>query len=86
MKKIVCILRPFDTKQQIYVYENGNKIDTLSIFIDDFNETIFALSSKYNINQVDLTGPKQFARGLTSLFEKEEIKKYNQNKIHINII
>lgn len=27
MRKIISILQPFDLKQTLYVYENGNKLD-----------------------------------------------------------
>jgi hypothetical protein len=86
MRKIVGLVRPFDMKQNFYVYEDGNKIDTATPHIDDINSTIFALADKYNITQVDLVGPKQYIRGLTKKFQEAEMQKYNENKININIV
>lgn len=85
-KKIIGVLRPFDLVQKFYVYEDGNKIDTIAVKIDDVPNTILGLSNKYDVYQLDLTGPKQFSRGISSKIKEEEIKKYNQEKIEINII
>lgn len=85
-KKIIGVLRPFDLVQKFYVYEDGNKIDTVAVKIDDVPNTILGLSNKHDVYQLDLTGPKQFSRGISSKIKEEEIKKYNQEKIEINII
>ena len=86
MKKIIGVLRPFDRRQNFYVYEDGNKLDTKQPTVDEINETIFALCQKYEITQVDLTGPKQYNRGLKKKIELAEMQKYNENKLTINII
>jgi hypothetical protein len=86
MRKIVGLIKPFDLKQNLYVYEDGNKIESASPQLDNINNTIFALADKYNIVQVDLVGPKQYIRGLTKKLQEAEMAKYNENKININII
>jgi hypothetical protein len=84
--KIVGMVKPFDMKQNFYVYEDGNKIDAISATVDEMNESIFALAEKYNTEQVDLVGPKQYIKGLAKKFEEAEMTKYNKNSIKINII
>ena len=86
MKKIIGVLRPFDRRQNFYVYEDSNRLETKQPTIDEINETIFALCQKYDIIQVDLTGPKQFNRGLKKKIELAEMQKYNENKLIINVI
>jgi hypothetical protein len=85
-KKIIGILRPFDMIQKFYVYEDGNKIDGVAINFDLIPTTVLNLSEKYDVYQLDLTGPKQFSRGVSSKIKEEEVKKYSQEKIKINII
>ena len=86
MKKIIAVLRPFDRKQNIYVFEDNNKIDEKQTTLEDFNISIFQLSKEYEITQVDLSGPKQFSRGIKRKLEEAEIEKYSENKLVINII
>ena len=86
MKKIVGILRPFDLEQSFYVYENGNKIDMAHPTVDEINEVVFSFIEKYNISQVDLTGPKQYSKGISNKIKEAEMLKYNKNSLEINII
>jgi hypothetical protein len=86
MKKIVGMIKPFDMKQEFYVYEDGNKIAAVSSTIDGINEAIFSLAEQNDVQQVDLVGPKQYIKGLTKKFEEAEMAKYSKNSIKINII
>lgn len=86
MKKIVGLIKPFDLKQNFYVYEDGNKIDTALPKIDEIGNTVLSLADKYNITQVDLVGSKQFNKGLRKKLQEEEMTKFNSNKLTINIL
>jgi hypothetical protein len=85
-RKIVGIIRPFDLKQNFYVYEDGNKLATANPTIDEMNDIIFAFAQKYDVNQVDLVGPKQYNRGLSKKLQETEMTKFNENKLIINIV
>ena len=84
--KIVGVLRPFDRKQNFYVYKDGNKIDMISVILDEMNAEVLALAEKYEINRLDLTGPKQYARGIVKRLEEAEMAKYSKITLEINII
>ena len=86
MKKIIAMVRPFDAQQILMVYEDGNKIDMIQTSIADFNESLFALSEKYEVYQLDMTGPKKYIKGLEKQIKEAEMTKYEINKIEINII
>ena len=86
MKKIIAVLRPFDRKQNVYVFEDGNNIVCNQVTLDDFNNLIFKLQQDFDVHQVDLTGPKQFSRGIKRKLEQAEIQKYSENKLIINVI
>lgn len=85
MKKIVALIRPFDLEQAVYVFENGNKIDMITSPLDDINNSIFQLIDKYSLDEIELIGPKSYAKGIKNKFEEEELSKYNENKIKISI-
>lgn len=86
MKKIVGILRPFDTRQNFYVYEDGNKLVAAQPKLEEISEILFAWSKEYDVKQVDLVGPKQYNRGLKKQILEAEMSKYNVNTLEINII
>lgn len=86
MKKIIGIIRPFDLRQTFYVYEDGNKIAVEYPTLNEINESVFSLSSKYEVSQVDLVGPKQYNRGLSKRIKEAEMTKFNENKLEINIV
>lgn len=86
MKKIIGILRPFDIMKTLYVYEDGNKIAMVETTIDELDSKILALCQEYDVTQVDLTGPKQYVRGVQEKIQEASVTKYNSKEIIINII
>ena len=85
-RKIIGVLRPFERRQSFYVYEDGNRLEMQRPTIDEVNNTVFALSDKYDVTQVDLTGPKQYSRGIKKKLELAEMEKSSTNKLTINVI
>ena len=86
MKKIIGIIQPFVATQQIYVYEDGNKLACEQPRMNELNETIFSLMEEYNVVQLDLVGPKQYNRGLSKKIKEAEMTKFSSNKLEINIV
>ena len=84
--KIVGIIKPFDLTQRIYVFNEGDNIETVSTTLEDFNNVIFSLCNKYNITNIDLAGAKKFNNQIKENLIKENITKYNINNLSINII
>lgn len=86
MAKIIGVLRPFQTNQSIYVFEDGNKLDAIDTRIDSFPASVLSLADKYSAVQVDLSGPKKYAKGIQKQIEEAEQTKYSTNNLKINII
>lgn len=87
MKKIIGVIRPFEMKQTLMVYEDGNKIDLSETTITDLSESMLALMEKHSTYQADLVGPKKFILGLKSEIMKDTKLKYEETPdIEINII
>ena len=53
-KKIIGLLQPFDLKQNIYVYEDGNKIEIIETKVDNFTSEMLQLINKYKIEDIEL--------------------------------
>lgn len=86
MSKITAVIKPFSLRQNFYVYENGNKIDSANPKIDEINDTIFLFMQKYNVDQLDLIGSKQFNSGLKKKIQEAEFTKFGKTALEINII
>ena len=85
-KKIIGLLQPFDLKQNIYVYEDGNKIEIIETKVDNFTTEILQLINKYKIKDIELAGPKKYAKGIGTKVQEEYIKNYSNNNLNIKYI
>lgn len=86
MKKIVAIIQPFDAMQNLYAYENGNKIGSERCQINNIPQGILDATKKYDAEEIDLHGPIQFNRGLKKQIELKEKLLYNNNELKINLV
>ncbi len=86
MKKIVSVIKPFTYNQNVFVYEDGNKIETTITNLDNLSNTLFELIDKYNTNEINLIGNLKFSKGIKEKIENAEITKYNDKKINIELI
>lgn len=85
-KKIIGLLQPFDLKQNIYVYEDGNKIEIIETKVDNFTSEILQLINKYKIEDIELAGPKKYTKGIGTKVQEEYIKSYSNNNLNIKYI
>lgn len=86
MTKIVTVLRPFIMNQNIFVYEDGNKIDVISAPLDTIENTIIDTAAKYAVKEVQLIGSKKFSKGIKERIETAEMAKYGKNEFEITLI
>ena len=86
MKKIVSVIKPFVIDQNIFVYEDGNKIDAVTSSVDNLPETILQLTKQYELNNVELAGPVSYLKGLQKQIQELEMDTYATNNIEIKII
>lgn len=74
MKKIVSVIKPFIINQNVFVYEDGNKIDVLSVPLDNIQNILINTAIKYEVNDIELIGSKKYLNGIINKVQKEEIK------------
>jgi len=85
-KKIIGLLQPFDLKQNIYVYEDGNKIEIIETKVDNFTSEMLQLINKYKIEDIELAGPKKYTKGIGTKVQEEYIKNYSNNNLNIKYV
>lgn len=86
MKKIVTIIKPFTYMQNLFVYEDGEKINTTSASLDDLPNLLINLVDKYETTDIQLIGNLKFLKGIKKDIEDAEITKYNKNMLNIELI
>lgn len=86
MKKIVSVIKPFTISQNIFVYEDGNKILNFDSPLGDLQNNLLEIAKKYRIEEIDLIGSKKYCGGIKKQIQEKELSKYNENKLVINLI
>lgn len=86
MKKIVTVIKPFTYMQNLFVYEDGEKINTTSTSLDDLPNLLIDLVDKYKTTDIQLIGNLKFLKGIKKNIEDVEITKYNKNMLNIELI
>lgn len=86
MKKIVSVIKPFVVKQNVFVYEDGNKIDVLSVPLNDIQNILVNTATQYEVTDIELIGSKKYLNGIVNKIKETEMSQYNEHKLNINII
>ena len=86
MKKIVSVIKPFVVNQNVFVYEDGNKIDVLSVPLNNIQDILVETATKYEVTDIELVGSKKYLNGIVNKVKETEISQYNKHKLNINII
>ena len=86
MKKIVSVIKPFIINQNIFVYEDGNKIDVLSVPLNNIQDLLIKTALQYEVNDIELIGSKKYLNGIINKIRETEINQYNEDKLNIKIV
>ena len=86
MKKIIVVLKPFVLNQSVYVYDDQKLIDTYEIDTVNISEKIIETANLYDISQIDMSGPKEYAKGIANKIAQKELEKYSTSKLTFNYI
>ena len=86
MKKIVSVIKPFVINQNVFVYEDGNKIDVLSVPLNDIQNILVNTATQYEITDIELIGSKKYLNGIVNKVRETEMSQYNEHKLNITIV
>ena len=81
MKKIITLLQPFDLKQTVIAYENGNKINAAEIETVNIADGI--CNKSLDITEINLGGAKKYARGIGKQIQEKAATEYAIDDIKI---
>lgn len=85
MKKIVSVIKPFILNQNVFVYEDGNKIDILSVPLNEIETVLVNTATKYEVLDIELIGSKKYINGIVNKIQEIEMTQYNENKLNIKV-
>ena len=63
--------------QHIYVYKNGEKVDSIGVQFDDLPETVLSYLQKYDLNCIELSGAIMFMQGIEKEIKKAVTTEYS---------
>ena len=86
MKKIVSVIKPFVVNQNVFVYEDGNKIDVLSVPLNDIQNILVNTATQYEVTDIELIGSKKYLNGIVNKIKETEMSQYNEHKLNITIV
>ena len=86
MKKIVSVIKPFIMNQNVFVYEDGNKVDVLSVPLNDIQDILVETATKYEVTDIELIGSKKYLNGIVNKVREIEMSQYNEHKLNITIV
>ena len=86
MKKIVSVIKPFVVNQNVFVYEDGNKIDVLSVPLNDIQNILVNTAIQYEVTDIELIGSKKYLNRIVNKIKETEMSQYNEHKLNITIV
>ena len=63
--------------QHIYVYKNGERVDTIGVQFDDVAETVLSYLEKYELDCIELSGATMYMQGIEKIIKEATISKYS---------
>lgn len=80
MKRIFLQIQPFIYQQNITVFEDNQIIRITQAPITEIPDKLCLLAKEYNITEISVVGPSNYAKNIEKQTKQKEIEKY-QNSI-----
>lgn len=82
MKKIICIISPFDYQQKVVVVDEREEIFNTYATLGKIDYLVNQLAEKYSIHNIVLGGraPVSFKEHVVKTIEQEQKRKFASNK------
>lgn len=86
MNKIIVNIKPFIFKQNIYYYDNDNKlISQYKIKTTELNDFLYKLNEKEQ-SEINIGGNKKYSQKIQQDLVNKSIAQYGENKLIIKLI
>lgn len=63
--------------QHIYVYKNGERVDTIGVQFEDLAETVLGYLEKYELDCIELSGAIMYMQGIEKNIKEAITTKYS---------
>lgn len=86
MNKIIVNIKPFIFKQNIYYYDNDNKlINQYKIKTTELNDFLYKLNEKEQ-SEINIGGNKKYSQKIQQDLVNKSVAQYGENKLIIKLI
>lgn len=86
MNKIIVNIKPFIFKQNIYYYDNDNKlISQYKIKTTELNDFLYKLNENEQ-SEINIGGNKKYSQKIQQDLVNKSIAQYGENKLIIKLI
>ena len=72
--------------QHIYIYKNGNRVDSMGVLFDDLAEMVLCCLEKYELTHIDLSGSRFYMEGVEKIIKEAAISKYGNSEINFRYV
>ena len=63
--------------QHLYVYKNGERVDSIGVLFEDVVDTTLSCLKKYELTNIDLSGPRSYMTGIEKNIREAIITQYD---------
>ena len=81
MNKLIIRGEPVGPFQYVYANEDGKKVESIGIQIENLEDVVFALLKNYNINHIDLSGSRLYMEGIERMLKNAQINDYEKTEL-----
>jgi hypothetical protein len=67
----------FDPCRRLYVFKDQEKIESIGVSAEDFNEIAFELIHRYDIKHISLSGARMYMQGIEEQLKETGITTYS---------
>ena len=85
MKSVISVIQPFDFKQKIYMFEDGDIILDVSVPMSDLPERILQICYQDGITDVNLRGQVDYITKLKEDIRAKELALYEKKSLEITL-
>lgn len=72
--------------QHLYIYKDGERVDSIGVLFDDLGEMVLTCLNKYKLTQVDLSGSRLYMEGIEKKIREYAVAKYDNFEINFKYV
>ena len=72
--------------QHIYIYKNGDRVDSMGVLFDDLAEMVLCCLEKHELTHIDLSGSRFYMEGVEKIIKEAAINKYDNSEINFRYV